>query len=322
LHPVICPVCASDLPGPVLKGVDRLLSTDGEFAVAECPACGLGVTLPRLAGEDLTRRYPDTYASHKPPAGLLARAIQSQRELRADLSLRTHPLKDALRDQGPGRLIDVGCGRGDLAAAFARHGWTAQGLDPSPKAVAAAREQGVDARAGVLADMPGDFTGYDLVIVNHALEHVPDPVGDLDRIRERLAPGGMVVISVPDWGTWQRRRFGSRWFHLDLPRHLQHFDEAALREACGRAGLRVDEVVPVISLVGLWASLQYAVFGRCIFRGSMHRVGLALAGALYPVTALAGRLFGADTMTVVARSAQPNAASGMNRSMPRPPTTG
>jgi SAM-dependent methyltransferase len=309
---VRCPVCDSGLSGPVLKGVDRLLSTDGEFAVAACPGCGLGVTIPRLAGDELARRYPEGYASHQTPAGLLARAIGRQREVRADLSLRSRPLKDALRDRGDGRLLDVGCGRGDLAAAFARRGWTAQGLDPSPKAVAAAREQGVDARPGVLADMPDDFTGYDLVIVNHALEHLPDPVADLDRIRGRLAAGGAVVISVPDWGSWQRRRFGSRWFHLDLPRHLQHFDRGALDEACARAGMRVDEVVPVISLVGFWASVQYAVFGRCIFRGAMHRVGLALAGALYPVTALAGRLFGADTMTAVVR-AQPDAASGTKR---------
>ncbi|MEA2427865.1 MAG: hypothetical protein QOF37_1493 [Thermoleophilaceae bacterium] len=298
-----CPVCESPLPGPVLKGIDRLLSTDGEFGVAACPGCGLGVTTPRLGGGELARRYPGTYASHRRPDGVLARSIRRQRDLRADLSLQSEPLKAAFRSRARGRVLDVGCGRGDLAAAFARRGWTAHGVDPSPNAVAAAREQGVDARAGVLADVPGDFTGYDVVIVNHALEHVPDPVGDLDRIRERLAPGGMVVISVPDWGSWQRSRFGSRWFHLDLPRHLQHFDEDALREACARAGLRVDEVLPVISLVGLWASIQYAVFGRCIFRGSLHRVGLAVAGALYPFTALAGRLFGADTMTVVARAA-------------------
>jgi SAM-dependent methyltransferase len=320
---VTCPVCDAALPGPVLKGVDRLLSTDGEFGVAACPGCGLGVTTPRLAGEELARRYPGTYASHRLPAGPLARAILRQRQLRAYASLRSRPLKEVLRGRPHGRVLDVGCGRGDLAAAFARRGWTAHGLDPSPNAVAAAREQGVDARLGVLADMPGDFSGYDVVIVNHALEHVPDPVGDLDRIRGRLAPGGMVVISVPDWGSWQRARFGSRWFHLDLPRHLQHFDEGALREACGRAGLGVDEVIPVVSLVGFWASVQYAIFGRCVFRGSAHRLGLALAGVLYPATSLAGRLFGADTMTAVARTAaQRNAASGTNRSTPRPPTTG
>jgi len=45
------------------------------------------------------------------------------------------------------------------------------------------------------------------------------------------------MISVPNFGGWQRRRFGDRWYHLDLPRHRVHFTAEAVGRALERAGL-------------------------------------------------------------------------------------
>lgn len=299
-NPRECPVCGARLQSAVIHGEDRFFGTEGAFSIASCPRCGLGVTIPRLDGDRLAARYPQQYGPYRPPAGRLARLLARLRVRRADAVLRSAPFAELVTGKR-GRLLDVGCGRGDLASAFVRSGWTADGIEPSEQAVDAARRQGVDARVGTLDDIPDEFAGYDLVVFNHALEHVADPVADLTRVAERLAPGGAVVASVPDFDSWQRRRFGSNWFHLDLPRHLQHFTERALEEAFARAGMQRVALVPAVSLVGFWASVQYAIFGRCVFRGPAHRVGLALAGALYPVSLLVGRLRGADTMSMVAR---------------------
>ena len=77
---------------------------------------------------------------------------------------------------------------------------------------------------------------YDAAVFRHSLEHVTDPVGALRRVRKALRPGGLVLISVPNFGCWQRRRFGSRWHHLDLPRHRVHFTHAGLERALEKAG--------------------------------------------------------------------------------------
>lgn len=196
-------------------------------------------------------------------------------------------------------MLDVGCGRGDLAAAFARRGWRADGLEPAASAVAAARHQGVDARTGTLDVAPADLCGYDLVVFNHSLEHVPDPVAALQEARSRLRPGGAVVVAVPDWSSWQRRAFASRWFHLDLPRHLQHFSPRSLISTMSRAGLEPKQPRSTTSLVGLLGSAQYALFGRCVFTGPRLRPALALASALYPVTLLIGSVLGGDTLVGV-----------------------
>ena len=146
------------------------------------------------------------------------------------------PPYDAMRHRGAGSLLDVGCGRGDLASNFANAGWRASGLDISPAAVAAAREVGVDAHVGTIETAPFQDGSFDLVIMSHSLEHMPDPAGALAHARRLLRDGATLIVAVPNWDSWQRRRFGADWTPLDVPRHLTHFSPRALHLAARRAG--------------------------------------------------------------------------------------
>jgi SAM-dependent methyltransferase len=298
----LCPLCASALRGPVIAdGADRLLALGGSFEVWECARCELGVTTPQPGPEELSRHYPGQYGPYQPTGGLSARIVACLRRARADAVLRSGPFPALLEGRRSGRVLDVGGGRGDMAAALARRGWTAHVVEPSPGAVAAARALGVDAVAGTLAEAPERFAGCDLVIFNHSLEHLPDPRADLADARRRLGEGGQVVVAAPDWSCWQRRRAGSSWFHLDLPRHLFHYSPRALEALARGVGLEPLETRRATSLVGLPGSIQYRAFGRCIARGPWLRAGLAVACLLYPLTLLAGRMTGGDTVYFVAR---------------------
>jgi SAM-dependent methyltransferase len=291
----VCPICDHALGPPVIEGHDRLLRVPGTFLVRECERCRLGVTEPRLGGERLSRHYAGAYAPFEVPRGPLARLLLRLQRWRADLLLRREPYRSVVM-RGPGRVLDVGCGRGDLAAAFLRARWRADGIDPSERAVAIARHAGVDARLGSLAELEIPERHYDLVLFSHSLEHIPDPVGELRRVHDALVPGGVVLIAVPNWSSWQRKAFGSRWFHLDVPRHLQHFSDEALRRAAGKAGLEAVEVRESTSHVGLPGSLQYALFGHCVARGRGLAMAHALSVALYPATGLLGKLLGGDCL--------------------------
>lgn len=284
----------------MLRGQDRFLSLPGAFDVRECSRCGLGVTDPRLAGEELARHYPSSYEPYQEHgASVAAKAIARMRDVHMAIRL----LRPALAEMialPPGRLLDVGCGRGELASAFARRGWNAAGVDPSADAVRVARSLGIDAHEGTLDDVGWPPESFDAVVLHHSLEHVPDPVATLRRAGELLRPGGRLFVAVPYWGSWQRRRFGSRWFHLDLPRHLQHFDETSLPAAVRAAGLVPVRAWIVTSTVGLLGTLQYLAFGRCVFAGALTLPAQAASIALRPVTAAIGRLLGGDCMDLVA----------------------
>jgi SAM-dependent methyltransferase len=299
-----CPACGSRAaPEPLLAGVDRLHGLPGRFEVARCPACGSGVTLPRAADDELGRFYPHGYGPYAVPVNPVVRLVSAAiRRWQGWLALRSFPLA-ALRERPAGRAVDVGCGRGDLAATLVRSGWRAAGVEPSANACEAARAQGVDAREGTLATVELEPGGYDAAVFNHSLEHVTDPAADLARVRAALRPGGLVLVTVPNFSSWQRRRFGSRWFHLDLPRHRVHFTAAGLGRALERAGLEPVRFETSTSTVGLPGTLQYALAGRCLFpEGLRLRVASGLSALAYPLARLADRLGrGGDQLHAVAR---------------------
>jgi SAM-dependent methyltransferase len=261
--------------------------------VAICPSCGAGLTLPELPPERLGELYPSEYAPYDlPTAGLARVASTTIRRRQGRHALRTAPI-NALRGRSPGRAVDVGCGRGDLGATLAGEGWQMTGIEPSPDACAVAAGRGIDARRGTLADVELEAASYDAATFMHSLEHVESPVDHLAMVREALRPGGLVLITVPNFGGWQSRLFRGRWYHLDLPRHRVHFTRAGLAHALRRAGLEPETLTTSSSAVGLAASIQYAVAGRCLFpSGNALRLAVAASTLAYPVVIGGDRLAG------------------------------
>jgi SAM-dependent methyltransferase len=319
-------VCAAPLGAPLLRSPDRWHRTPGSFSVARCGACGVAVTLPTaLAAEQLATFYPSTYGAYGFPSGVLGLCSALIRGLQSRQALRTEPLR-RLAEMPPGRLLDVGCGRGDLGAWLHRRGWTAVGVEPSIEACALARTHGVDARPGTLGEVALEPRSFDAAVFRQSLEHVSDPLADLRRVRTALRPEGLLVISVPNFGCWQRRRFGGHWFHLDVPRHRFHFDADALRGVLERAGFEDIRTSTSSSTVGLPASIQYTLAGRCLFPGGL---GLRIAGAscalALPPAWLLARMTGAgDVLHAVARKparlpreAAPAGFASVRRARPR-----
>ena len=290
------------LPDPrfVLRGSDRWHGIDGEFDVARCAVCGLASTVPRLEGAELARYYPpDYYTNAAPattgPAPAPSRANQAIAAIRRRLFERFGPCS-RLYGAPPGRLLDVGCGAGDLCVEFIGRGWTVAGVEPGADAARTAAFRGVAIHEGTLSDSPFEPASFDAVVFNHSLEHVPDPLADL-RAAARLAkPGGSVIVSVPNFGGWERKLFGSRWFQLDVPRHLNHFDAHSLASLASRAGLAVRRTWSTSSLLSLPGSLQYAVSGRMAWsQGTLYR----LAYGLWPLEQPLDLLFGGDCLHMV-----------------------
>jgi SAM-dependent methyltransferase len=299
-----CPCCGSPLAGgPSLSGPDRLHGSPGEFEVAICRGCGAGVTLPPLAAERLAAFYPEAYGPYDAAeAGLAARISRLIQRWQGSRALRTPPLRE-IASRPPGRLVDVGCGRGDLGAYLIERGWAVTGIEPSANACDAARARGLDARAGTVETVELEPGAYDAALFRHSLEHLTDPVAALERIRDALRPEGIVMISVPNFGGWQRRRFGSRWYHLDLPRHRVHFTPESLGRALERAGFERAATATSTSSVGLPASIQYALAGRCLFPSGLRlRMAAGLCALGWPLSRLAdGMGGGGDVLEASAR---------------------
>ena len=297
-----CPVCAGMLGAPLLRARDRLYRLPGTFSIARCEACGLGVTLPIVDAAQLAAFYPAAYGAYDAlPTGLLGLISRTTHRVLAWQALHTAPLERLARVPA-GRLLDVGCGRGDLGSWFVRRGWSVVGVEPSAQACAVARQRGVDAHAGTLADVELEPQAYDVVTFRHSLEHVTDPVADMRRARQALRAGGVAIVTVPNFGCWQRRRFADRWVHLDPPRHRIHFDAASLRTTLNRAGFARVETCTASSAVALPVSMQYAIVGRCLFPSGLKlRAAIAVCSLTTPLSWLVNRVAGeGDVLHAVA----------------------
>jgi SAM-dependent methyltransferase len=260
------------------------------------------VTLPFVSEDELGRLYPPAYAPYDlPDRGFARMASLAIRRWQGFLALRTPPL-GALRERAPGRVLDVGCGRGDLGETLVRAGWRVTGIDPSPEACAVAARRGIDARVGTPATLDLEPGAYDAVSFQHSLEHVSDPLAALRSVAAALRPGGLVLITVPNFGGWQARVFRSRWYHLDLPRHRTHFTAQGLETLLRRAGLEPVDTSTSTSGAGLPASVQYAVTGRCLFPAGLRlRLAVAACWPLWPFARILDALGGGDVLHVVAR---------------------
>jgi len=298
-----CPACgAPSTAWPLIVGKDRLEGTPGAFSVATCADCGAGRTLPPVTTAELGRFYTSTYRAHAlHEGGVYARLRALGQRLRWRGELRRFPL--AALAGTPGAVLDVGCGHGDLGAALLARGWAVTGLDPSAQAVENARARGIDARVGTIDDAGLDGRAFDAVTMMHSLEHVVSPVDDLRAARAALRPGGVLVVVLPNYGCWQRRRMGSRWFHLDLPRHRTHFTRTALRRAAERAGFDDVQVRDAADPGALIGTLQYRLFDRIVLAaGWKAALWQTAATALAPAIALLDRAAGErDLLCMTAR---------------------
>jgi len=294
-----CLACGGTLADdPAVVAPDRMHGVPGTWAVHACLTCGSGTTLPLASDSDLADFYPDTYAPFDVPRGALARAmglLQRARDRRFPLS--------TMADGRPGTLLDVGCGRGDLAAAWIASGWRVLGVEPAPDAARIADSRGAQIVGSTLADARVQTGTLDAIVFRHSLEHVTDPRADLVRARDHLRPGGRLAVILPNWGSWQRRAFGEHWFPLELPRHRTHFTAVGLRSAIGAAGFDEIEIRPATPFITTTWSLQFRLFDRLVTRsGAALLAGYAVSLPVSLASALLdARLGGGDFLHAAAR---------------------
>ena len=295
--PLVCPLCKGELRADAARAIDRLVTGDGPFTVSECRSCSYGVTVPQLRGAELDRYYAGEYFGgfyddgSKPASGVLERARERFRGRAARRRFGHAPY--AVSGLEPGRVLDVGCGSGELLAHYAARGWDTFGIDPAPRAVAAARRRGLLVHEGTLADRPWPTAEFDLIVFSHSLEHIPEPLAALREAVGALAPRGRLALALPNWRCWQRHLFGGRWFHLDLPRHLQHFSPRALQVAADLLGLEVVEIGTNSTVISGAYSIHYLLAGRWT-PGWKLWLAYGLGAVTFPPMALINRLAGAD----------------------------
>ena len=269
-----CPICGNLESNKIHAAREMMFGTRDRFDYEECGSCG---TVRLLNVPDLQAYYPRDYYSFQtdkpqPSASLKDRFIArlmgrylltGRGSLGSYLSGKKWDIRDkfpvSLREfpaplKRTSSILDFGCGAGDLLRTLSAFGFTnLTGADPYIESDL--RFPGVNIFKKGFAELDGKF---DLIMLHHSFEHLPDPAGSLLQIQRLLADDGTVLIRIPVVNyAWER--YGVNWVQLDPPRHLFLFTERSFKMLAAKAGFDVIKVDYDSEAFQFHGSEQYAL---------------------------------------------------------------
>lgn len=246
-----CSVCGN-IGESLYAGLkDCLFDAPGKWNFKRCrnPKCGLVWLDPMPTKEDIGKAYRNYYTHQEVESirfknlynsikegylafrygynkksiefwkRLLGMSVYIRPGLRAHIDFSVMFLP-AIHD---GILLEVGCGSGEMLKLMKELGWQVKGVDFDPSAVENARRKGLQVYLGTLEAQQFPDNHFDAITMSHVIEHIHDPLQLILECYRILKPGGHLVISTPNIGSWGHKLFKSYWRGLEPPRHLQIF---------------------------------------------------------------------------------------------------
>jgi 2-polyprenyl-3-methyl-5-hydroxy-6-metoxy-1,4-benzoquinol methylase len=135
-----------------------------------------------------------------------------------------------------GTFLDIGCSVGIFLDVARQNGFSAKGVEVSTWASEFARQKGHDVVTGGLADANYDENCFDIVVMNHVLEHVPAPVEILEEVKRILKDDGLFIVGVPNFGSYMSKLMKEKWFSLMPDQHIWQFTHESLKNLLDKTG--------------------------------------------------------------------------------------
>lgn len=219
-----------------------------QYHVSACKTCGLVQTNPRMTQDAYSAFYSDHYRDlYNDGAKELSAFFSSQYRKAGAIAVF---LRAQAFDLKGASILSVGCGAGGVLQYLKDRGAKVTGVDLNVAYLKFGREKGLDLREGFITEIP-EGEKFDLIIYNHVMEHVLEPIQELAEVCKRLRPNGAVYIEVPGIKNLKS-------YHFDFLRYLQnahvyHFSAKTLSNVLNIAGF---EVISVDESVRLFARFK------------------------------------------------------------------
>ena len=246
-----CSLCGGKESSTCFTAFDFDSSVES-FQLVQCTGCSLTVVQPTPPPASLDKYYPDSYygsGKQKFP-GVIEFLTVLGCKLRAKKVAQQ--ISTTKSGQYVNKVLDVGCGRANLLRHLKKLGCECYGTERA-KFPDDGYLDGIDIFKGSVAERRYESDCFDAVVIWHVLEHLHDPLETLDEIARITRKNGIISIAVPNFSSLQSNLFKSDWFHLDLPRHLFHFNVKNLCQALTQRGYSIQSVST--------CSLEQNIFG-------------------------------------------------------------
>lgn len=244
-----CSICQKETPRlPFLTGGrDYEYGVPGVWEQTACAVCGLVATTPMPSMDEILSYYPKSYHGYQSAPSRITRFLVT-RNLRARAKLYRALI-------GPdARILDVGSADGAHFDTWqeVEPGWALYGFEFNDGAAAAGRAEGRRIATATIESYQPPVSEFQLIIMNHLLEHVRDPFDTTARVYALLASGGSLVGEVPNIRSWDFSLFGRFWGGCHWPRHVHQFTPATMSLMLTKTGFS-DVQISYQLHTGHWA---------------------------------------------------------------------
>ena len=233
-----CPLCATPS-----QGASLIYYAHG-MHIVQCPQCDLVYSQEVVNRDSDEARYRK---SNFMDALTAVHGNAAYAELESNKARYIIGRLAEVRGRQETLLLDIGCSTGAVLKAAIEVGWEALGIDLNRDAVEIARNRGLDALEGCFPqDLPVKRREFGAITMLDVLEHTEDPIGFLTMASEKLSPGGVLGIQVPNFNSLLIRIEGARNNNI-CHGHWSYFTPQTLRKVATKVGLEVLSIETIIS---------------------------------------------------------------------------
>ena len=214
---VLCNLCGNENP--------HILFRKNNLCIVKCGNCRLVYTSPRLTKNEVSKLY----ATFNTKVG-----SKETYSFERDSKKR---IEKIIKIKKPGKLLEVGCSFGYFLNEAEKRGFDVYGIELSKKAASIGRKMyGLKNIYSKELENFRPHKKFDVVAMYHTLEHLPNPKKSIFYIKKLLKNDGLLVIEVPDVGSFKAKLLKERWIAYDFYLHYYYFSCKTLNqllEVCG-----------------------------------------------------------------------------------------
>jgi hypothetical protein len=219
--------------------------TSEKFNFDRCQDCGLVFLNPRVPATELGQFYTAAYLPYRAEDawGKYASFVkQDQRNIDTARVKRVKQYHDLRRSS---RVLDVGCGKptflsalhNEIPAQLIGLDFSDEGWRDEPEAY-----PGIDLRKGEIADLHGEAP-VDVITMWHYLEHDYQPQMHLRQLLDIAHSETLLIVEVPNFDSYTRRKFGQHWAGYHTPRHTALYSPHNIDLLLKNSGWQVEQVL-------------------------------------------------------------------------------
>lgn len=264
-----CPICGHQLFAPYLTCEDYLVSHE-KFDLQQCQTCNFRLTNPRPNAQKISGYYKsEQYVSHNDESkGVINSVYRLVRNFTLQSKLR---LINKLNN-GPGKILDIGCGTGSFLENCQFSGWEVLGVEPDADARAVATDRLPSQVYSDLNLLP-ETNQFDIITLWHVLEHIPNLNDTIRQLHHLVKDSGTVMIALPNSNSYDATYFKQFWAAYDVPRHLHHFTPTTIELLFSKYGFVLVDKKPMVFDAFYIAMLSTRYQGKTDYLKSI-KVGL------------------------------------------------